>query len=88
MYCSFVAVPTVFYFTIHSGARGNEREITKEQFKLAVSSPDTKSQMCAGSNGGFKYIFTKNIDLKILIVVAEVKKEECWVVTGYWQDNE
>ena len=55
---------------------------------MAVSSPDTKRQMCAGSNGGFKYIFTKNIDLKILIVVAEVKKEECWVVTGYWQDNE
>ena len=88
MYRSSVAVPTVFHFTIHSGARENERNITKEQFMLAITSPDTKRQMCAGSNGGFKYIFTKNTDLKVLIVVAEVKKEECWFITGYWQDNE
>ena len=83
-----MAVPIVFHFTIHSGIRGSERNITKEQFVSAVTTPDTKKQMCAASNGGFKYIFTKRIGAKLLVVVAEVKKEECWFITGYWQDNE
>lgn len=49
-----------------------------------VKYPDKKNQQIRGSNGGFVYKFSKTIDGKTLVVIAEVKKSECWLISGFY----
>jgi len=78
-------VPNQFFFTAHGTQRGNQRKITVEQFKACVISPNTKRQVRRGAHGGFVYHHTKKLDSKTLHVFAEVHKNNCWFVTGYWE---
>jgi len=48
--------------------------------------PDKKAQLFKGDNGGSVTKFTKKFGLRELIVIAELKKEHCWFITGYWKD--
>ena len=82
-----MSTPTDFDFTSHSVQRGLERGITKEDFISCVVSPDKKSQKSKGQTGGFIYLFEKNIKQKLLVVVAEVYKEKCNLITGYWNET-
>lgn len=42
-----------------------------------------KQQQCRGEHGGFVYKFSKNAGSVVLIVIAEVKKQECWLISGW-----
>lgn len=79
-----MGTPTKFKFTKHSSRRGEERVVTEAQFMEAVISPDSKKQQCRGTHGGFVYLFTKKFGEKELQVAAEIHKEHCYFVTGYW----
>jgi hypothetical protein len=39
-----------------------------------------------GTHGGGRYLFTKTVNQKSVIVLAEVKDEKCWLITGYYED--
>ena len=77
--------PSTFYFTSHGTQRAGQRAISVEQFKTCVIYPEAKRQVRRGTHGGFVYHFTKEIETKRLHVFAELLKDSCWIVTGYWE---
>ena len=52
--------------------------------KDVVNYPDAKRQQYRGEHGGFVYKFTKVVDGDTLAVVAELKKDECWLISAFW----
>jgi hypothetical protein len=52
----------------------------------SVMVPDKKAQLFKGDNGGFVTKFTKKFGSRELTVIAELKKEHCWFIAGYWKD--
>jgi hypothetical protein len=76
--------PRNFIFTSHSQKRARERRITKDQFEQAVAQADTRRKQYRGALGGIVYLFSKKIGGRTLTVVAELHKENCYFVTGYW----
>ena len=79
-----VAIPTNFYFTSHAKRRSDEREITQDLFMEVVTHPDKKKRQYRGTHGGFVYLFTKLIADKELRIAAEIYKNDCFFVTGFW----
>ena len=39
-----------------------------------------------GNHGGFIWLFSRAFESKVLVVVAEIKGNECWIITGYWEE--
>ena len=54
--------------------------------KDVVNYPDKMIQQYSGNHGGFVYRFSKTVGQKTLVVVAEVKKSEAWLMTGFEQE--
>ena len=79
--------PTEFHFTSHSKKRAEEREITEDLFKEVVLNHEKKKQQYRGNHGGFVYLFSKKYGERELHIAAEVRKENCFFVTGYWIDE-
>ena len=73
--------------TVHLEKRARERGFTVEQATLAVNESQSilKTPPRKG-NHGFIWLFFRKFEGRILIVVAEVKKNECWIITGYWNE--
>ncbi len=71
------------HFTAHAKQRQSERELSEQKIRDVVNYPDIKKQVKRGSEGGFIYKFTKTIEDKVLVVVAEVRKDTAWILTGY-----
>lgn len=65
-------------------AAGGERDITQPLFIEVVTSHEKKKQQYRGSHGGFVYLFTKQIAGRELHIAAEVHKDDCYFVTGFW----
>jgi len=72
-----------FHFSGHAVRRVAERNLSKQQIKDVVHYHDKKQQKCRGEHGGFLYRFEKSLEGKCLVVVAEIKKTEAWIVTSY-----
>jgi len=53
--------------------------------KTVVNSHTTKKQKCKGQHGGIVFELRKTVDGKTLVVAAEIKATECWIMTGYLQ---
>ena len=53
--------------------------------KDVVNSHDTKTQQYKGDHGGFVYRFSKTAKGTKLVVVAEVKKSECWLISAWYE---
>jgi hypothetical protein len=79
-----MVTPTKFYFTSHARRRSGERAIDLALFKKIVLAPDCKKQQYRGSHGGFVYLFSKTLAQGELHIAAELYKDECYFVTGYW----
>jgi hypothetical protein len=77
--------------TVHGAQRYDEREISIEIAKSIILNPTWKTQQDRGEHGGFQYRFEKMIwtgqKMERLRVVAEIKKENCWLITGYNLDR-
>jgi hypothetical protein len=74
---------SVFHDTFHAKQRSGERAISLEAMKDVVKYPTQREQQWRGPNGGFVYKFTKRTGRDTLVVVAEVKKSECWLITAF-----
>ena len=74
------------YDTVHLEKRVRERGFTVDQAILTVNAPDSilKTPPRRGNHGGMIWLFFRQFDSKLLVVVAETKNDECWLITGYW----
>lgn len=82
-----MAVPTKFIFTDHGCERAQQRGISHEQFKDCILHPTGKRLQRKGENGGNVYHLTKTHGEYTLHVIAEIRKETCWIVTGFWENK-
>jgi hypothetical protein len=78
-----------FHDTAHVEKRARERGFTAEQAMLAINEPASilKVPPRRGNHGGFIWLFFRAFESRILVAVAEVKNNECWIITGYWEER-
>jgi Domain of unknown function (DUF4258) len=74
-----------FHFTKHFAKRVAEREISTENVKAVVCYADEEKKLQPGRNGGHLICFTKNLSNRKLVVVAEIKTNDCWLATAYYE---
>ena len=76
-----------FHDTSHVAKRGRERGFTIDQAILTVEQPEKilKTPPRRGNHGGMIWIFSRPFNRGMLTIVAEVKGNECWIITGYWE---
>lgn len=55
--------------------------------KDTICQHDRRMQHRRGEHGGFVYEFHRHGGGKKLVVIAEVKKHECWLITGYYDEE-
>jgi hypothetical protein len=48
-----------------------------------VNYPDDQKRVKRGRHGGWVYVLEKRVDSVTLKVVAEIKGDECWIITAY-----
>lgn len=76
--------PKNFVFTTHATKRSGERVITQELFIEVVTGYSRRKQQYRGTHGGWVYLFMKNVEGKQLHIAAEIHKDTCYFVTGFW----
>jgi hypothetical protein len=76
-----------FHDTIHVEKRSLERGFTVAQVLETVTHPSRilKVPPRRGNHGGLIWLFFRAYGSTVLVVVAEIKKNECWLITGFWQ---
>jgi len=75
-----------FHESHHSRHRASERDLSFGDLKAAVISPDRQEDLHRkGNHGGKIYKFFKSIHGRTLVCVAELRNNECWILTGYSQ---
>jgi hypothetical protein len=79
-----VSVPRNFIVTAHAQQRAAERNISKANFIDTVLKPTSKRKQRRGDHGGIVYLFTKQFDQRNLHISAELFKDDCFFITGYW----
>jgi hypothetical protein len=77
--------PTRFHFSSHAKRRAEERGISLTNFIEVVTNHESRRQQHRGQHGGFVYLFEKDVAERRLYIAAEVYKDDCYFVTGYWQ---
>jgi hypothetical protein len=77
--------PHNFIVTAHAQKRAAERGITKKDFIETVSKPDVKRKQRHGEHGGIVYLFAKKFGARELHISAELFKNDCFFITGYWK---
>jgi hypothetical protein len=75
--------------TAHLEKRARDRGFTIEQITPAINEPASilKTPPRKGNHGGFIWLFFRAFESRILVVVAEVKANECWIITGSWEER-
>ena len=79
-------MPYEFHDTSHAETRARQRGFTIEQAMLAINEPGSilKTPPRRGNHGGMLWLFFRVFEDRTLVVVAEIKLYECWIITGYW----
>jgi hypothetical protein len=72
-----------FHVTPHAARRIAERNLSLHQMQDVVKYPDTKTPRYRGEHGGMVSVFSKTVNGVTLTVVGEVKRQQCWLITGY-----
>ena len=75
-----------FHITRHFVKRVAERGVLVEYAKCAVKYADEEKRLQPGQNGGNLWCFTKSVGSRKLITVAEIKNNDCWLATAYYED--
>jgi hypothetical protein len=58
-----------------------------EDVKNVVNYADEETRLtAAGFNGGIRKCFTKTANGRKLVVIGELKKNDCWLATAYYED--
>ena len=76
-----------FHFTTHCCLRAEQRALSHDEIRDVITYHEHKAQQYRGEHGGFVYKFSKTVDAAKLIVIAEVKKAECWPISS-WKEVE
>lgn len=82
-------MPYTLHDTAHVERRALERGFTLAQAALTINEPASilKSPPRNGNHDGFIWLFFRAFGSRILVVVVEVKANECWIITGYWEER-
>ncbi len=82
-------MPYEYHDTAHAEKRARHRGFTIEQATLTINKPASilKTPPRKGNHSGFVWLFFRAFESRILVVVAEVKANECWIITGYWEER-
>lgn len=75
-----------FHNTHHVLIRQTEREFSLENVKSVVQMPHGKTQIGAGMHGGKRWKFKKTVEGRTLVAVAEIRNNDCWLLTAYYED--
>ncbi|MGD0349831.1 MAG: DUF4258 domain-containing protein [Verrucomicrobiota bacterium] len=75
-----------FHLSRHAALRLAERKIPLEYVKNVIHYADREKRLQNGTHGGILKRFTKTDGSRILSVVAEIKQNECWLATAYYED--
>ena len=70
----------------HFAQRIAERSISAEHAKDVVKYAEQEKKLQRGQNGGILKSFTKSVDGRKLTVIAELKNNECWLATAYYEN--
>ena len=73
-----------FHNTKHSSRRVEDRELSLENIKNVVKYPDEVLGLRRGTHGGIVKKFSKKVDGLTMIVVAEIYRNDCWILTSYY----
>jgi len=78
-----------FHDTAHIEKRARERGFTVEQAMFTINEPASiiKAPPRKGNHGGLIWLFSRAFESRVLVVVAEAKANECWIITGYWEER-
>jgi hypothetical protein len=78
-----------FHDTSHLAKRAQERGFTIEQAMLAIDQPANilKTPPRRGNHGGLIWLFFRRFGNRVLVAVAEVKANECWIITAFWEET-
>jgi hypothetical protein len=74
-----------FHGTRHAAQRLAERAISEEDLKAVVRSPASREDLRPGRHGGTIRKLRKG-NGRTLVVVAELKGQEVWLLTAYYED--
>ena len=74
-----------FHVTTHQAIRLAERDLSLDNVKNVVRYPDATEHLNRGRHGGSLKRFKKKVDDRTLVVIAEVKREDCWLATAYYE---
>jgi hypothetical protein len=74
-----------FQITKHQALRLAERDLSLENVKNVVRYPDSVEELRRGGHGGSLKRFKKMVDEQTLVVIAEIKRTECWLATAYYE---
>jgi hypothetical protein len=77
----------IFHTTSHAIQRVQERGLALDSMKQAVIYHDSRTQQYRGDHGGYVYKFKKTVDGNTLAVIAEVKENECWLMSGFYEKH-
>ena len=79
-------MPYEFHDTAHVEKRARERGFTLEEATLTINEPASilKTPPRRGNHGSMLWLFFRAFEGRTLVIVAEVKANECSIVTGYW----
>ncbi|MBI2927679.1 MAG: hypothetical protein HYY24_18440 [Verrucomicrobia bacterium] len=76
-----------FHNTQHLLIRQTEREFSLENVKMTVNYPQHRIKIgTTGQHGGIRWKFKKTVEGRTLVIVAEIKKNDCWLATAYYED--
>ena len=67
----------------HFQKRLAERGISLEDCMAVVRTPDMRVRQYQGENGGVVFRLAKDINNKKLVVVAEIRKNDVWLITCF-----
>ena len=62
-----------------------DRGITPDAIRDVVEYPNRRRYQYAGDHGGYVFRFSKLRHGFKLVVVAEVKDQECWLITCFYE---
>ena len=75
-----------FNVTAHAYRRIAERGLSVDALKDVIKYHQLKQDQYKGEHGGIVSRFTKIVNSRKLTAVAEVRKGECWIVSGFCED--
>jgi len=59
------------------------RGLSQDSIRSVVHNPDKRIHLRSGRRGGTVYAFEKSMEGATLKVVAEIYREDCWIMTAY-----